>query len=150
MDTESSVSGLSAGPETVARLFCIISGELILIIQCMKIRFIETFIKAFRVDLISTERDLEVRWKSDLSVTCPSFSNRVALLGLAFLLCSWGWVTAFACSGGGMVSWRHLLSENGWPCLLSSLASWQMYTFYSSRLLCCLGNKLQGFSLFDK
>lgn len=47
----------------ISWLVCIISGELILLIQCMKIRFIETFIKAFRVDLISTERDLEVRGK---------------------------------------------------------------------------------------
>lgn len=35
-------------------LFCIVSGELIL---PMKIRFIETFIKAFRGDLINRERE---------------------------------------------------------------------------------------------
>lgn len=40
----------------ISGLFCIIIGELILLIQCMKIRFIETFIKAFRVGLMSGER----------------------------------------------------------------------------------------------
>lgn len=49
MERESSVPCLSG-------LFCIISGESALLIQCMKITFIETFIKAVRANLIHPGR----------------------------------------------------------------------------------------------
>lgn len=49
MERESSVPCLSG-------LLCIISGESALLIQCMKITFIETFIKAVRANLIHQGR----------------------------------------------------------------------------------------------
>lgn len=70
----------------ISGLFCIISGELILLIQCMKIRFTETFIKAFRVDLISRERTWSE--KEIWSVShCLSFSHHWTFVYLAFLSC---------------------------------------------------------------
>jgi len=78
----------------ISGLFCIISGELILLIQCMKIRFTETFIKAFRVDLISGEKT----WSEEeiWSVShCLSFRCHWASVCLAFLFCEMDLITAF-------------------------------------------------------
>ena len=69
----------------ISGLFCIISGELILLIQCMKIRFTETFIKAFRVDLISREKTWSE--KEIWSVShCLSFSCHWACVPCLSLL----------------------------------------------------------------
>lgn len=57
----------------ISGLFCIISGELILLIQCMKIRFIETFIKA-RGDLMSREN-----WEWDENLICQSLVSASAI-----------------------------------------------------------------------
>lgn len=104
----------------ISGLFCIISGELILPVQCMKIRFTETFIKAFRVDLISREKT----WR-EKEIWPVSHWLDLAFLCLTFLFCWMGLVTVFACRRNVM---RAILysPKKGCQCW-DSLASWPFY-----------------------
>lgn len=140
---------LIRGAWNVWRLFCIISGELILLIQCMEIRFIETFIKAFRVHLISTERpgsEMEIWSVSHLSQLQQSLGPSGPCLpplfmgaGCCFRL-QWRLNGVVEASSVG----KRLSVFAELSCKLADVH------FLFSHLLCCLGNKLQGFFLFDR
>lgn len=91
-------------------LFCIISWELALLIQCMKIVFIETFIKAVGANLTHPGRT----WRREKS-TCQSLSSSITCSQSSLLSPSFsGDACAFVGAGKLIACGRNVMAERPW------------------------------------